>query len=218
MSNETVLRFDRPLRDVRKQPDRTAQAEQRRVGTVEELQLADREQQLVERGSELDRRESALTQREAELAEREKGLDRELEQVARLISSLHEEKLEMLESNEEEIVSFSLSIAEKLLQHQIEHGRYKIGEVVRSALRAVRDRGPVVVRVNPRDHELTKRAVEKLGQTYGRTRITTVPDDSIPLASCCIETESGKIFSEIPGRLKKLEKTLLKENGEPNGL
>lgn len=218
MSNETVLRFDRPLRDVRKQPDRTAQAEQRRVGTVEELQLADREQQVVERSSEIDRRERALTQREAELAEKEKGLDRELEQVARLISSLHEEKLEMLESNEEEIVSFSLSIAEKLLQHQIEHGRYKIGEVVRSALRAVRDRGPVVVRVNPRDHELTKRAVEKLGQTYGRTRITTVPDDSIPLASCCIETESGKIFSEIPGRLKKLEKTLLKENGEPNGL
>ncbi len=218
MSNESVLRFDRPLRDVRKQPDRTAQAEQRRVGTVEELQLADREQQVVERSSEIDRRERALTQREAELAEKEKGLDRELEQVARLISSLHEEKLEMLESNEEEIVSFSLSIAEKLLQHQIEHGRYKIGEVVRSALRAVRDRGPVVVRVNPRDHELTKRAVEKLGQTYGRTRITTVPDDSIPLASCCIETESGKIFSEIPGRLKKLEKTLLKENGEPNGL
>ncbi len=218
MSNETVLRFDRPLRDVRKQPDRTAQAEQSRVGTVEELQLADREQQLVERGSELDRRESALTQREAELAEKEKALDRELEQVAKLISSMHEEKLEMLESNEEEIVSFSLSITEKLLQHQIEHGRYRVGEVVKSALRAVRDKGPVVVRVNPRDHELTKRAVEKLGQTYGRTRITVVPDESIPLASCCIETESGKIFSEIPGRLKKIERVLLNKNGESNGL
>jgi hypothetical protein len=33
-------------------------------------------------------------------------------------------------------------------------------EVVKAALRAVRDRGSLVVRVNPRDHELARAAVE----------------------------------------------------------
>ncbi|MCK4375919.1 MAG: hypothetical protein KAX19_11335, partial [Candidatus Brocadiae bacterium] len=167
---------------------------------------------------ELALKEEALAQRESELAEQERTLQRKLEELAALISSVKEEKAEMLAANDEEIVSFSLSITEKVLQYEIENGRYKIDEVVKSTLRAVRDRGSLVVRVNPHDYEMTKAAVETLERTYGTTRITTVPDESIPLASCCIEMDSGKVFSEIPGRLKRIESSLLKKNGDAGGV
>jgi flagellar biosynthesis/type III secretory pathway protein FliH len=182
------------------------------------LKLAQRAEKLAALRRELDRREADLARRESELAEMQKALDDKLERLAGLIGSVQEEKTEMLEANEEEIVSFSLSITEKVLQCEIENGRYKIGEVVRSTLQAVRERGAMVVRVNPRDYEMAVASVEKLGRTYGTTHITCVPDESIPLASCCIETDAGKVFSEIPGRLKRIESSLLKRNGDADGV
>jgi len=217
MSNDLPsIRLTRPLRAVRAGGEGAPTAPQR--AAEEHGQVAELRRQIAFREEQCARREAELARREAQLAERERAVDERLAQLARLISSVEQEKVELLQANEEEIVSFSLSITEKVLQYEIENGRYKIGEVVRSTLQAVRDKGSVVVRVNPRDLEMTRAALEKMGQTFGTTRISTVPDESIPLASCCIETDSGKIFSEIPGRLKRIEQSLLKRNGETHGV
>ncbi|KPK66172.1 MAG: hypothetical protein AMK73_00770 [Planctomycetes bacterium SM23_32] len=218
MSSELPpLRLSRPLRAVR-----TAQRPQakptREAASAEDRLLAEQRRRLEALADELARREEALARREAELADTQRAVEERLEELAGLISSVREEKTELLEASEEEIVSFSLSITEKVLQCEIENGRYKIGEVVKSALRAIRDKGSLVVRVNPRDYDLTVAAVERMERTYGTTRVTCVPDESIPLASCCIETDSGKIFSEIPGRLKRIESSLVKKNGEAHGV
>jgi len=212
MSNESVLSFNRRLRRVRSigRAETAEKGQERPVSSVEELQLAELRDRLAERAAELDRREQDLASKEAALHGR-------LDDLAELIGSVQEERAEILESSEEEIVSFSLKITEKVLQHEIEQGRYKIGQVVKSALQAVRDKGSVVVRVNPDDYDMTRAALEKIGQTYGRTQMTAVPDESIARASCCIETDSGKIFSEIPGRLARIEQSLLR-NGESNGV
>ncbi len=211
-SDQQPLRFNRPLRSVRTATNAP------RLDSAERLKFAEERRRMEQRERELDRREEALEARESELERQQRELDERLQKLGGLIGSVQQERAEILEASEEEIVSFSLSITEKVLQHEIENGRYKIGQVVRSALRAVREKGSLVIRVNPADLETTQKAVQQLGQAYGRTRITTVPDDSIPLASCCIETDSGKIFSEIPGRLEKIEKSLLKENGKANGI
>ena len=65
---------------------------------------------------------------------------------------------------------------------------------------------------------MTRAALEKMQQTSGNSRFSAVGDETIPLASCCIETDSGKVFSEIPGRLKRIEQSLLKRNGETDGV
>ena len=214
MSNEPLkLRLDRPLKGVRCSAVVARQERAAPVASVEELQLAEQARELEERRIELERREQELARSEDELSRKQQALEEKLSELAAMIGSLHEEKVEMLQDNEQEIVSFSLSITQKVLQYEIENGRYKIGEVVRSTLSALREKGCIAVRVNPRDYELARAAVERLQKRFGTTRINTVPDESIPLASCCIETESGKVFSEIPGRLKAIERTLLKGNG-----
>ncbi len=217
MSNEAArLQLNRPLKSLRPAPRDEGEG---RAAAAEEAVRAAEQWRLIEGArQELARREQALARREDEVVKSERSVDEKLKELGALIGSVQEEKAEMLQASEEEIVSFSLSITEKVLQYEIENGRYRIGEVVKSTLRAVRDKGSLVVRVNPRDYELAKGAVEKLGQTFGTTHVATVPDESIPLASCCIETDSGKIFSEIPGRLERIEKSLLKKNGESHGL
>ncbi len=218
MSSESVLRFGRPLRGLRSDEAAPSGADAARVSSVEELQLADRRKQLGQRSRELARREQVVVGREAQLSEKERDLDLKLEELGGLIESVQQEKAEILKANEEEIVSLSLSITEKVLQHEVEHGRYKIGEIVKSALEAARQKGAVVVRVNPRDLAATREAIERLAQPHEESRISAVPDESISLASCCIEAESGRVFSEIPARLRKIEQSLLKRNGDSDGL
>jgi len=218
-SDRPVLRLARPLQAVRIVGARAdGGAGPRPADPSEPDELTAVRERLAARSRELDRLEQRLARREAELAAREKDLTDSMAHLAGLIRSVEDEKAEMLDANEEDIISLSLSITEKVLQYEIENGRYKIGEVVRSALRAVRDRGSIVIRVNPQDIDLTRAAIEQLGQTYGTRRISSMPDESIAPACCCIETDSGKIFSEIPGRLQRIERTLLKNNGDSGEL
>jgi flagellar biosynthesis/type III secretory pathway protein FliH len=213
----TVL-FSRRLRAVRLAAPTASDPPQPPVVRADQTRLAEEVRRLSEREAELARREQQLADLEAALVEERKILDERSSELASLISSASSQKAAMLEANEEEIVSLSLSITQKVLQYEVENGHYKIGEIVKSALQAVRDRGATVVRVNPRDRGLTEEAVAKLSEGSGRGRITVVSDESIPLASCCIETDSGKAFSEIPGRLKKIEQSWMRTNGDTNGL
>ncbi len=208
-SDPARLRLNRALRGVRGGSAARARSEGASAQQIERIARQRRE---------LDEREEALARREADLARKERQIERRLDELASLIGSVKQEREELLEASEEQIVSFSLSITEKVLQCEIENGRYRIGEVVRSTLQAVRSKGALVLRVNPRDHELAQAAVQRLGKTFGTTRITTVPDESIPLASCCIETDSGKVFSEIPGRLERIRNSLMKRSGEGDGV
>jgi flagellar biosynthesis/type III secretory pathway protein FliH len=177
--------------------------------SAREARLAQQEQALQEQAAALQAREQELAGREAALNAREQALEQNESQLGALIQSVNDEKVQLLEANEEEIISFSLSIAEKVLQYELENGNYRIGEVVRSTLQAVRDHGNLVVRVNPRDLELTRAALAELGNA----NISAVADESIPVASCCIETDAGKVHSEIPGRLERIERSLLKKSG-----
>ena len=164
---------------------------------------------------ELALKETELARREVELSGQAKELDEKLYELAGLLGAVERQRVEMLEASEEEIVSFSLSITEKVLQHEVEGGRYRIAEVVRAALRAVRDKGAVVVRVNPRDHELTEAALEKLRQGLGVSSVTAVPDEAVSPASCRIETDSGKVLSDVQMRLDRIKKHLFKQGGPP---
>ncbi len=208
-SERPTIRLTRPLSAVR--ADAAAAPRQ---AAAEREQVEDLRRQLAEEQQRADRAEAAL----ARLVGRERTVDEQMAHLADLLAAVERERSELLQANEQEIVSFSLSITEKVLQYEIENGRYKIGEVVAATLRAVRDRGSVVVRVNPKDLELTQQALQQTGEAAEGGRISAVADETVPPASCCIETDSGKVFSEIPERLKRIEQSLLKRNGRAHGL
>ncbi len=221
MSSEgSRIRLNRRLAAVRaagkgRRPEREeADAEQ----TVAKVRLEEAQRRVAQERKELRRKEAELDRLREELESRRRALDEKIERLGQLIDSVQKERIDTLASNEEEIVSFTLSITEKVLQYEVDNGRYKIGEVVKGALEAVREKSGLVVHVNPGDFELAGEAVERLRQVSGVNNIETVADESVPPAACCIETKSGKVFSEIPNRLKRIESSLLKKNGDGNGV
>ncbi len=209
-SDRPTIRLTRPLGAVRT-GDATAAPRQ---APAQAEQFEELRRRLAEQQQRADRAEAGL----ARLASRERTLDEQLARLADLLAAVERERADLLQANEEEIVAFSLSITEKVLQYEIENGRYKIGEVVAATLRAVRDKGSVVVRVNPKDLELAQQALQQMGQAAEGGRVSAVADEAVPPASCCIETDSGKVFSEVPERLKRIEQNLLKRNGKAHGV
>jgi len=215
MSNDRhVLTLRRRLADVRIRPEQGGETRPSPTPGPSDSQAAE----LQQREAALAEREQQLAAQEAALAQERQALGAKSTRLADLIGSVSREKAAMLAENEGEIVSLTLSITEKVLQYEIENGRYKIGEIVKSALQAVRDRGEVVIRVNPDDHAFASEAVAALGPNSGKGHLSVIADDSVPLASCCIDTDSGRVFSEIPRRLKMIEESLLRKNGDSDGL
>ncbi len=167
---------------------------------------------------ELGRKEAELAGREAALAAKEAALEEQMGRLAALIGAMGQQKAEMLAGAEEEIVSFSLTISEKVLQHEIENGRYKMAAIVESALQAVRDRGALVIRVNPRDHQAVVDAIGRIETTFGADRITAVADEAVAPASCCVEADSGRVLSDVSERLRRIEQALLSRGEGADGL
>jgi flagellar biosynthesis/type III secretory pathway protein FliH len=173
---------------------------------------------LASKTEELARKEIHLGLRTQEVAQKQKNLEEKLDGLNRLIANIERTKVEELHNDEHAIIALSLKIAEKVLQHEIENGRYRIGEAVKSALQAVRDKGVVAISVNPRDYETVKEAVEKHPVEGLAGRVTLKSDPAVAPASCVVETDSGKISSEVFARLQMIEKSLLTKNGEPREL
>ncbi len=163
---------------------------------------------------ELAKREIHLGLRSQEVAQMQRGVEERLDRLNRLIAGIERMKTEELHNDEHAIVALSLRIAEKVLEHEIENGRYRIGEAVKSALQAVRDKGAVTVIVNPNDVESVKAALEKYPVEGLAGRVTIKPDPSVSPASCWIESDSGKICSEVSARLQLIEQSLLKKKEE----
>jgi len=163
---------------------------------------------------ELAKREIHLGLRSQEVAQKQRSVDERLDRLNRLIAQIERMKMEELHNDEQAVIVLSLRIAEKVLEHEIENGRYRIGEAVKSALQAVRDKGAVVVTVNPQDLECVKEAVEKYPVEGLSNRVTVKADPSITPASCWVETDSGKICSEVRARLQLIEQSLLTKTEE----
>ncbi len=202
MSNDNVrkLRLKAPLQRVREGGrNETAGTDHR---GEEQRQLAAMRAAITQDREELEKKEGAL-------AEKERRFDRQLERLANLIASAEEEQVRILQASEEEIVSLSLTIVEKVLQSEIENGRYEIGRIVESTLKNVKNQSDIAVRVHPDDYEMASVAVEKIGPNGAATSMKVIPDGSIAPASCRIETGIGKVYSDISGRLHRIKEALL---------
>jgi len=158
----------------------------------------------------------ALDRARREVAEKARRLDDILGRVGGLLRGLERAQRDLLRGNEREIIALSLTVAEKVVQHEIAEGRYRIGAIVRAAREAVRARGAVTVKVNPADLDAARAALEK-DPADGEHTPTVVADPAVPPAGCAVETSAGRVFTEAASRLDLIRKSLLNHAAEPGG-
>lgn len=117
----------------------------------------------------------------------------------------------ILEETEQQIVDLVLLISRKVVKIISENQRNVIMSNVLHALRKVKGRGDVTIRVNLADMELTSEHVKDFIESVESVKNITIAEDSaVDRGGCIVETDFGSIDARISSQLAELEQKYLK--------
>jgi len=139
------------------------------------------------------------------------------EEVQRLIDRLHtiiskaiEKRSEIIEESETQLINLVLLISKKVIKVISENQKNVVINNVVQALRKLKSRGDVVIRVNIADLELTSEHIKDFMSMVENVKsITVLEDSSVDRGGCIIETDFGQIDARISSQLHEIEEKIL---------
>ncbi|UCC68839.1 MAG: hypothetical protein JSV79_02625, partial [Armatimonadota bacterium] len=109
-----------------------------------------------------------------------------------LSAALQQERAEFFSRVEPELVRLSIAIAEKVIQRELELRPDAVLDLVRSAMKRLRDRETIRVSVNPRDLDNVKHARDDLiAAVDGVRKLEIIEDRRVGPGGCVIESPNG---------------------------
>jgi flagellar assembly protein FliH len=148
--------------------------------------------------------------REAGFAEGRAEVERLIERLHTVLERAQDKRAEILAETEQQIVDLVLLIARKVVKVISDNQRNVVVSNVVQALRKVKGRGTVVIRVNVDDLKLTTEHIKDFMRLIENVKdITVVEDSSVDNGGCIIETEFGEIDARISSQLAELEQKIL---------
>jgi len=163
---------------------------------------------------ESERREAEeqgrLAGREAGYVEGKAEVERLIQRTQIVLERAQNKRTEILEQTEQEIINLVLLIARKVIKVISENQRNVIISNVVQALRKVKGRGTILIRVNLADLKLsTEHIKEFISLVEGAKSIQVAEDSSVDPGGCIIETDFGEIDARIASQLAELETKIL---------
>jgi flagellar assembly protein FliH len=148
---------------------------------------------------------------------REEGYKEGKAEVERLVTRLHavldramEKRSEILEQAEVQVVELVLLVAKKVVKVISENQKSVVIQNIAQALRKLKTKADVVVRVNLADLELATEHIKDFVQLAENARkLTIVEDTTVDRGGCIIETDFGEIDARIASQLGELEDRIL---------
>jgi len=148
---------------------------------------------------------------------REEGFREGNIEAERLVERLHviiertmDKRQEILSETEQQIVDLVLLMTRKIVKVISENQRNVVVSNVIQALRKVKGRGDVIIRVNLNDVGMTTQHTKDfLSAAENVKNITVVEDSSVDRGGCVIETDFGAIDARIVSQLNELEQRIL---------
>jgi flagellar biosynthesis/type III secretory pathway protein FliH len=123
---------------------------------------------------------------------------------------------EMHQAIEKEVVQLALSIAKKIVCHEVKTNAETVVCVAREALGRVENPGKIKIKLNPTDLQFiqdTKSQLSHLLQNVDGIRFEA--EDSIQSGGCVIETEMGDIDARIEKQFQAIEESFQIEFDQP---
>ncbi len=147
----------------------------------------------------------------------EKGYAGGQEEVARLVERLHlimtkaiEKRNEIIEESETQLINLVLLISKKVIKVISENQKNVVINNVIQALRKLKSRGDVVIRVNLSDLELTtEHTKDFLKMVENVKSVTILEDSSVDKGGCLIETDFGQIDARVSSQLHEIEEKIV---------
>lgn len=152
----------------------------------------------VEQGMEAGRTEG-FAQGNAEV-------ERLVERTRTVLERAQDKRGEILAETEQEIIELVLLMCRKVVKAISESQREVVVSNVVQALRKVKDRGNIIIRVNLADLKLaTAHTQNFIKMMEGAKSIQVAEDSSVDPGGCIIETDFGEIDARISSQLSELE-------------
>lgn len=150
-------------------------------------------------------------------AGREKGyqegrgeIERLTENLQRIISAAIERRNLIIEEAETQVINLVLLIAKKVIKVISENQKNVVINNVVQALRKLKSRGEVVIRVNLADLELASAHIADFMKMVENVKsISVLEDSSVDRGGCIIETDFGQIDARISSQLSEIEERIL---------
>ena len=140
-------------------------------------------------GIDLEKRKSALP----------------VESVAKLIRELKVLKQEFLKGSEKGIIDLVFLIAGSVIHKEVSTEREVVLPVISDAMKNMKDRDGVCIRMNPEDHRYITEAKHDFLNSYGDILIEK--DEEIGQGGAVIETHSGIVDARLDQQLNKIRES-----------
>ena len=145
------------------------------------------------------------------------GYDKGVEEVNRLVERMHKmieavmmRREEILQDTESQIVELVILMARKVIKILSENQKNVVLANTLAALKKVKSRGNVVLRVNLEDVRLTTSHIDEFIQHVENVKgITVIEDSAVERGGCIVETDFGAIDARISSQLQELENKIL---------
>ena len=138
-----------------------------------------------------------------------------LSEAQNAIEEFEREKNDYWESIEPELVRLAVEIAEKIIRNELSAKPEIVLDIAKSAIRQVRQRESVRLRVNPADMEVVKsQRTEILESADGARHLEVVDDRRVDRGGAMIESDDGTLDARIATQLSETEKALMEAADE----
>ncbi len=180
-------------------------------------QAENKAQEIIQEAEQRHAKNVSDAKRDGFEAGHEDGYQTGKQEVQRLIDRLHivlektmDKRKIILDETEQQIVELVLLISRKVVKVISESQRNVVMSNVIQALRKVKGRGDVVIRVNLADVQLTTEHTKDFMDAVESVKHITVAEDStVEKGGCIVETDFGSIDARISTQLNELEQKIL---------
>jgi flagellar assembly protein FliH len=164
----------------------------------------------VEKIGEEAREKGREEGREAGYQEGRSEVQRLIDNLQRIISAAIERRNLIIEESETQVINLVLLIAKKVIKVISENQKNVVINNVVQALRKLKSRGEVVIRVNLADLELTSAHIADFMKMVENVKsITVLEDSSVDRGGCILETDFGQVDARISSQLSEIEERIL---------
>ena len=137
-------------------------------------------------------------------------VDRLIERTHTIMEEVMSRREEILRGTEQQIVELVILMTRKVVKLISENQKQVVTANVLQALKKVKGRGKVRIRVNLADVKLTtEHAQDFVRQIENVEGVTVLEDSSVDKGGCIVETDFGAIDARIASQLGELESKVL---------
>jgi flagellar assembly protein FliH len=150
---------------------------------------------------------------EGEKLGQDAGYKKGYEEVERLINRLHviinrtiDKRNDILDEVETQVVELALMMVRKVVKVIAENQKNVVVNNIIQALKKMKARSDVIIRVNLQDLEMASEHTESfIKEIEGDGKLSLVEDSSIEPGGCIVETDFGEIDARISSQLAEIE-------------